>query len=139
MFLIFKFLPDWLWLLTAAAPILGFFASRLPILKTYSLIIKIVSLVTLVSTIFILGMLYADNTWKAAAKELENKVAIAEAQAKVVNTTIETKVITKTQVVKIRGDDIIKYVDREVTKYDNTCIIPKEFITSHNRAAEQPK
>ena len=73
-----------------------------------------------------------------AAKAVYDK-AIAEAQAKVVNTTLETKVITKTQVVKIRGDDIIKYVDREVTKYDNTCIIPKEFITSHNRAAEQPK
>jgi hypothetical protein len=55
------------------------------------------------------------------------------------------KVITKTKVVKERGDEIIKYVDREIVKYDTKflpggiCEIPKEFIKAHNDAAEPPK
>ena len=51
------------------------------------------------------------------------------------NIKLVEKVVTKTQVVKQRGEDIIKYVDKEIVKYDNTCVIPKEFIEAHNRAA----
>jgi hypothetical protein len=53
--------------------------------------------------------------------------------------------VTKTQVVKDRGAEIIKYIDREIVKYDTKflpggeCKIPKEFIESHNKAAEAPK
>jgi hypothetical protein len=55
------------------------------------------------------------------------------------------KVVTKTQVIKTRGEDIVKYVDREVVKYDTKfapgeeCEIPKEFIKAINDAAEGPK
>jgi hypothetical protein len=38
-----------------------------------------------------------------------------------------------------RGEDSIKYVDREIVKYDSQCVIPKEFIDVVNKAAEQPK
>jgi len=56
-----------------------------------------------------------------------------------------TKVVTKTQIVRTRGENIIKYVDREIVKYDTKfapggiCEIPKEFIKAHNDAAELPK
>ena len=40
---------------------------------------------------------------------------------------------------KLRGDDIVKYVDKEITKYNNICEIPKEFIDAHNHAAESLK
>ena len=43
------------------------------------------------------------------------------------------------ELVKTRGDDIIKYVDREITKYDQQCVIPKEFVKAHNDAAEPLK
>ena len=53
--------------------------------------------------------------------------------------------MTKTQIIKTRGEDIVKYVDREVVKYDTKfapggeCEIPKEFIKALNDAAEPPK
>ena len=53
--------------------------------------------------------------------------------------------MTKTQIVKTRGKDIVKYVDREIVKYDTKfakggmCEIPQEFIKAHNDAAEAVK
>jgi hypothetical protein len=55
------------------------------------------------------------------------------------NTKIETKYVNKVQVIKEHGAAVIQYVDREVVKYDNQCVIPKEFIIAINRAAELPK
>ena len=91
------------------------------------------------------GAIYDNNAWEAKVKEMEAKVAAAEAQSKEENVKIVEKVVTKTQVIKTRGEEIVKYVDREVVKYDTKfapggeCEIPKEFIKALNDAAEAPK
>lgn len=139
MFFIFKILPDWFWWLLLLAGLSGYFLSHLKLLKPYEFILKIASPILVAATIFVLGMLYCDNAWKAAAAELQAKVDIAEAQSKVVNTQVQEKVVYKTQVVRQRAADTVQYIDREVVKYDNTCVIPKEFVAAHNRAAEAPK
>jgi hypothetical protein len=75
---------------------------------------------------------------------MEAKVAQAEAQSAQENVKIVEKIVTKTQIVKERGQDIIRYVDREVVKYDTKfapggqCELPKEFIKALNDAAEAP-
>ena len=84
-------------------------------------------------------MLYVNNWWKDKAAQLQQQVAELAQKSAETNIVIEKKYITKTEVVKVRGDDIVKYVDREVVKYDTQCVIPQEFISAHNRAAEQPK
>jgi hypothetical protein len=88
---------------------------------------------------FMSGAIYDNEAWVARVKELEAKVAKAEDDSRQENAKIETKVVTKTKVIKERGDDIIKYVDREVVKFDSTCVIPKEFIKVHNDATELSK
>ena len=91
------------------------------------------------------GAIHDNDAWEARVKEMEDKVAVAETQSKEENIKIVEKVVTKTQVIKTRGQDIIKYVDREVVKYDTKfapggeCEIPKEFIKAINDAAEAPK
>ena len=47
--------------------------------------------------------------------------------------------VTKTQVVRERGNDIVRYVDREVVKYDSKCEVPKEAVSAVNQAAEGVK
>ena len=55
------------------------------------------------------------------------------------------KIVKQTEYITTRGKDIVKYVDREVVKYDTKfasggqCEIPKEFIKALNDAAEVPK
>jgi uncharacterized membrane protein YeiB len=139
MFLIFKILPDWFWWILLLTGISAFLLSYFAALKPYHLLLKIIGLVVVALTIFVLGMLYADNTWKTAAQELEAKVAELETKSQQVNEIVKEKLVTKTQVVRVRGEDIVKYINREVVKTDTGCVISPEFINAHNRAAEQPK
>ena len=139
MFFIFKIIPDWFWWLLPALGLLGFLLSYLPQLKTYELILKVLSCTTLAVGSFILGMLYCDNTWNTTAKELQAKVTEMQIKSEGINETLKEKIIYRTQIVKQRGADTAHYIEREVTKYDTTCVIPPEFVTAHNRAAEPPK
>lgn len=83
------------------------------------------------------GAIYDNDAWEARVKEMEAKVAKAEEQSKEANVQIETKIVTQTKVIREKQKDNIQYITREVTKYDNTCVIPKEFIEVHNRAASK--
>ena len=72
-------------------------------------------------------------------RELEAQIAVAQAASKDANAKIETRVIKKTEYITRRGQDIVQFVDREVVKYDTTCVIPAPFVQAHNRAAEPVK
>ena len=85
------------------------------------------------------GAIHNEEAWIARVKELEAKVAEAEAKAAVENVKIVEKVVTKTQVVREKGAETVKYIDREIVKFDTTCVIPKEFVKALNDAAEQAK
>ena len=135
----FNFIPGTLFYLLFLCAGTGYVVSLFlphPVLKKQA---KIASVAALAVSIYLLGMLYVNNWWKDKAAKLEQQVAELAAKSSETNTVIEKKYITKTEVVKVRGDDIVKYVDREVVKHDAQCVIPQEFISAHNRAAEQPK
>jgi uncharacterized membrane protein len=139
MFWILEIFPHWLWWLLLAAGFFAYFLSHLVPLKAYQLPIKIFGGVVVLLIIFVMGLLYANGVWQQAAKELQAQVEIAEAKSQVVNEVIKERVVTKTQVIKQRGEATVQYITREIVKHDNSCVIPAEFVTAHNRAAEQPK
>jgi hypothetical protein len=135
----FEFIPGTLFYLLFVAAGTGYAVSLFlpnPILKKQ---VKIVSVIALVVSIYLLGMLKVNNWWKEKAAKLEQQVVELAAKSSETNTVIEKKYVTKTQIVKQRGDDIVQYVDREVVKYNTQCVIPREFVEAHDRAAEQPK
>jgi hypothetical protein len=135
----FNFIPEILFYLLFAAAGIGYAISLFlpnPLLQKQ---VKLISAITLAVSIYLLGMLYVNNSWKEKAAKLEQQVTELAAKSQQVNTVVENKLITKTEIVRVRGDDIVKYVDREVVKYDTSCVIPREFTEAHNRAAEQPK
>ena len=142
-------LPSWY---THAVPILGLalilvsmFLKVVPFISTYYIPLRIIGLVILLFGIFFEGVMYSGKDLHEKIKELEAKVAAAEVKSAQVNTKIVEKIVTKQKIVKERGADIIKYVDKEIIKYDvkfapgGQCEIPKEFITIHNKAAEEIK
>ena len=135
----FNFIPETLFYLLFLCAGVGYIVSLFLPNSVIQKQAKIASVVALAVSIYLLGMLYVNNWWKDKAAKLEQQVAELAAKSSETNTVIEKKYITKTQVVKQRGDDVIKYVDREVVKYDSQCVIPPEFVNAHNRAAEQPK
>jgi len=146
---ILSFLPDWIFhavvIAGFLAVILGTFLKTIPIINKYALLLKIVGYFVLALGIFLEGGIHTERIWQARVKEVEAKLAIAEQQSKEENVKIVNKVVTKTQIIRTRGNDIVKYVDREIVKYDTKfapggqCEIPKEFIKAINDAAEAPK
>jgi hypothetical protein len=139
MFWILEIFPPWLWWLLLLAGFCAYGLSHLVPLKTYQLPIKILGGVLVLAVIFIMGLLYANGVWQQAAKDLQQQVALAEAKSQQVNTVVEERVVTKTQVVRERGKATVEYIVREVVKHDPNCVIPPEFVAAHNQAAEAQK
>ena len=139
MFWIFKIFADWTWWLLLFTGITGFLLSYFAPLKPYHLLLKIGGLVTVATTLFVLGMLHADHTWQAAARELEAKVVAAEARSQQVNEVIKERLVTRTKVVRVRGEDTVKYIDREVVKTNSGCVVSPEFVQAHNMSTEPAK
>lgn len=146
---ILNFLPDWVFhavvIAGFVAVIIGTFLKSIPFINKYALLLRIVGYFTLALGIFLEGGLNNQKVWEARVKEVEAKLAVAEQQSKEENVKIVEKIVKKTQIVKLKGEEVIKYVDREIVKYDTKfapggeCEIPKEFIKAINDAAEAPK
>jgi 4-hydroxyphenylpyruvate dioxygenase-like putative hemolysin len=136
---ILQFLPNWIFYLTLLAGVTAFVVTKFVRILPNAQLIQAASAAVIAVSIYMIGAISNNDAWLARVKEMETKVAEAEAKSATTNTEIVEKTVVKTQVVKQRGEDIIKYVDREVVKYDATCVVPREFVTVHNKAAEAPK
>ena len=151
MLFILEFLPTWVFLVLFAVGVLGFLVTYfikflpIPMVYMYKTPIQIASIALIVFATFMYGGAYNNDAWMAKVKEMEEKVAAAEAKAAEKNVQIEEKIVEKTKVVKEKGDQIIKYIDREVVKKEEVikfvenCPIPKDIIDLHNKAVEIAK
>jgi energy-coupling factor transporter transmembrane protein EcfT len=150
---ILHFLPDAviLWIcnivllagiaLTATA----FFIKRIPVINQYRIPAQVLGIALLVIGVYWRGGYAIEQEWRERVAAVEARIAAAEAASQEENTKIVTKVVTKTQIIRTRGETITKYIDREIVRYDEKfapggqCEIPKEFIKAINDAAEAPK
>lgn len=132
-------LPDWFWHFLTIGGAVAVFAAwvlkRIPFVNRYNLPLKIVGTLVFLGALFMEGGIANEAKWQAKVAELEEKVKASEEKSKEANTKIVTKVVVKREYYRTRGRDIVQYVDREITKYDNTCPIPKEVVKAHNDAA----
>jgi hypothetical protein len=112
-----------------------------PPLANYYRIAQVVSIIILLAGVYFKGGYSTEMLWRERVAEVEAKLKEAEAKSAEVNTVIETKIVNKVKEIKVQGDEVIKYVDREIVKYDTKfipggiCEIPKEVISAHNAAA----
>jgi hypothetical protein len=150
---ILHFLPDalilWICNIVLLAGILltatAFFIQRIPVINQYRMPAQVLGIALLVIGVYWRGGYAIEQEWRERVAEVEARVAAAEAKSAEENVKIVTKVVTKTQVIRTRGETITKYIDREIIRYDTkfapggVCEIPQEFIKAHNSAAEAPK
>lgn len=107
----------------------------LPYVNQYIIPVRVIGIIVLLLGVYLEGGLANKQAWEARVDEVKAQLAEAEAKSAKQNVKIVEKVVKKTEYYRTRGDDIVKYIDREVTKYDSQCVIPKEFVKSHNDAA----
>ena len=159
---ILTILPEWvthaIFAIGVLGTIAGFVLGFVPFVRAYKFAIQVISLLILTLGVYLEGGLADSKEWELRVKEMEAKVAKAEAQSANKNVEIQEKIVEKTKVIREKGRDIIKYVDKwntkeiikevegperirreEVIKYIENCPVPKEFIDLHNQAAELNK
>jgi hypothetical protein len=136
---ILNFLPEYaihiLLIIGILGTLAGFVLGFLPFINKYKLPIQIVSLLILVVAIWFEGGLSNENKWQLRVKNMEAKVAQAEAKAAKVNVQIVEKIVTEKEYIRIKGDRVVEYIDREIKVYDDQCKIPEVAIKAHNMAA----
>ena len=143
---IISFLPEWvfhlIFVLGIVGVVAGFALGFIPFVRQYKLPIQIIGLLALVLGVYLEGGLADYKEWEAKVKDMEAKLAVAEEKSKSANAQVQEKVVEKTKVIREKGKDIIKYIDREVVKneevvkYVERCpAIPAAIIEEHNKAA----
>lgn len=135
-------LPEWVFHLILGLGLVGLIAGFvlgfIPFVRQYKLAIQIISLIIFALGLYLEGGLADYKEWEMKSAEMKVKLAEMETKLAQTDTKIVEKVITKTQIVREKGKDVIKYVDREVIKYDTKflpggeCELPKEFFKAYN-------
>ena len=155
-------LPDWFWTVVLIAGVLGILASWVlkfvPFVSTYRLPIQVGSILALLVGVYFQGVIANEEKWKNEIAALQEKVNEAAVKSNEANVVVQEKVVEKTKIVKEKGQEIIKYIDKwntkeiikevegperirreEVIKYIENCPVPKEMIDIHNQATELNK
>lgn len=138
-------LPDWFWtllfVLGLAVLVAAWVLKFIPFISTYRLPLQVGGVIITMLSTWMLGAASNEEKWQARVQELEKKISAAEEKSRNTNSEIQEKIVEKTRVVRERGQDIIKYIDREVVKkeevirYIERCPVPQEVIDAHNAAA----
>jgi len=146
---ILQWLPNWIFYGIFFVGLLGLLATYvmkfIPFVYMYRTPIQAVSVLAIAIGTYMSGAISNEEAWRARVKEMEAKVEAAAVESAQENVKIVEKIVKKTEYITRRGQDIVKYIDKEIVKYDTKflpggqCEIPKEFIEAHNRAAEAPK
>lgn len=138
---ILEWLPFWIFHLITLAGVVGLIAAQffsfIPFVSQYKLPLQVVAIAALVFGVYMEGGVSNQERWEAKVKEMQVKVAQAEAQSQKENVKIVEKIVTKTEYYRTKGDDVVKYIDREIVKYDEQCKIPTEFVQALNKAASK--
>jgi hypothetical protein len=134
-----SFLPDWFWILALMGGVAAYgFAGFFPIQK---MALRVGGAIAVVLGIWMLGAASNEAKWEARVKELEEKVAAAEAVSKQENVVIQEKIVKQKEFIKGKTEYITKYIDKEiikneeVIKYIEKCPVPQPIIDAHNAAA----
>ena len=131
-----EFVVHLIFLAGVVGTIAGFVLGFIPFVSKYKLPIQIISLLLLSLGVYLEGGLAEKAKWELRVKEMEARVAKAQAEAAAANATIITEVVKEKEYIKVKGDKIIEYIDREIKVLDDNCTIPDIAIKAHNLSAQ---
>lgn len=133
-------LPNWVFYIFIVVGVIGFIAAFfmqfIPWVSTYRTQILVASIISLTVGVWFDGGITNQTRWEAKVITLEKKLAEASVKSAESNTKLVQKVDDKIAEVKKNNNSNILYIDREIVKYNGTCIIPREVINVVNSAAK---
>jgi hypothetical protein len=133
---IFNWLPNFVFHLIVIVAILGLIVSQffsfIPFVKQYILPVKIISVIALVIGVWFEGGISNNDAWLAKVKEMEIKVAKAEAQSLEANVKIVTKIVTKEKIIKETTNENVQAVTKYIT---DECKLSNVGVSLHNSSS----
>jgi hypothetical protein len=137
---ILDWLPFWVFHMSVVAGFIGLAASLvfqfIPFVSIYRVPLQVVSIAILVFGVYMEGGIATQEKWEAKVAEV--KLEMAQKETASVETTVKvvTKYVNKVQIVKEKGNDIIKQVPVYITKdADTKCDVPTGFVVLHDSAS----
>ena len=137
---ILDWLPFWVFHLLVVMGFVGLAASLvlkfIPFVSLYRLPIQVASIAILVFGVYMEGGIATQEKWEARVAEVKLEMAKKEVVSAEVTTKVVTKYINKVQIVKEKGNEIIKQVPVYITKdADAKCDVPTGFVVLHDSAS----
>lgn len=127
-----NFIPEWVFHLLL---LIGFGGIIVSAVMRNVLLLPVAFLI-FSSALFVEGVVFGQADMRRQVAEMEAKVQLLTAESQKVNVQLVEKYKTKVIKIKEKSNEIIKYVDKYVTQYDNDCRVPNAFIVLHDSAAK---
>jgi len=137
---ILDWLPFWIFHLVVLVGFAGLAASLvfkfIPFVSIYRLPIQVVSIAVLVFGVYMEGGISNQEKWQARVAETKLEMSKKETASAETTTKVVTKYINKVQIVKEKGNEIIKQVPVYISKdADAKCDVPNGFVMLHDSAS----
>ena len=108
-----------------------------PVISAYIYVLHIVAGSLVVIGAYFKGGYLTEMEWRQRVEQVQAKVDKAEQDSKEANKKLAKESKKKREIIIVHKASTQQYINSEVKKYDNTCIIPQSFIKAHNDAAEK--
>lgn len=116
--------------------ILSTILKKVPFINNYARILAPVFFLVFVGCVYFEGSLKGKEGYLKELAELQEKIKVAEEKSQKVNEVIKTVYVDRVKVIKQKGKDNVKYIEKIVTKYDNLCTLSNAAIRVHNSASQ---
>lgn len=110
----------------------------IPTLGKYKLILEIVGFALFGIGMYFYGGRHVEQAWQEKVKEVEEKLAIAEARSQEVIVQVETKVVEKVKVVKERVEVVRKEIQIQKEVVNAECKVNATAVELYNKAIADP-
>ena len=108
----------------------------LPVISRYKTPAEVLGVLILVAGAYLFGSYGTEMAWRQKVKDLEEKVAKAEAESKQTNSIIQTKIVTKVKEIKVFQDRIKEIIVEKEKIIDAQCKVPDEALEILNASAQ---
>lgn len=127
-----NFIPDWVYHLLLFVGIGGIIIATV----FRSMLLYPVAALILCVSIFMEGLIYGQKDMREQIAIMEAKAQQYQQESSDLNVKLAEKYNNKVIQIKEKTNEIVKYVDQYVTKYDNDCRVPNAFVLLHDSAAK---
>ena len=104
-----------------------------------TLYIRAAAILLLTGSIYFIGANANNEHWQQKVAAAEKQALELALQAEELNQKLALAQGQKREVIIKRQAQNIRFIEKEIIKYDKSCEIPKEFVEAHNRSAERPR